>query len=126
MSFTARCLSFAGERAGGVRFTFDISNAFLHTPVEEPCTCSPPAEWTQQWVADGGYEDVVWELTCELYGKRVAPKAWTTWFANILVEKLGLEQSVVAPWFFRSTDRGTIVEMHIDDGHGNAKEQLQA
>ena len=66
-SFTSRCLPFAGERHGGVRFTFDISNAFLHVPVEEPVTCDPPKEWTKQWLEGGGYPDVVWELTAESF-----------------------------------------------------------
>ena len=109
-----------------MRFTFDISNAFLHVPVEEPVTCDPPAEWKEEWIAGGGFPDVVWELLCELYGKRVAPKSWTTWFADLLTDKLGLEQCVEAPWFFKSDERGLQLEVHMDDGHGNTKKKQDA
>ena len=62
----------------------------------------------------------------ELYGKRVAPKSWTTWFADVLIAKLGLEQCVEAPWFFKSDKRGLQLEVHMDDGHGNAQKKQDA
>ena len=127
-SFTSRVMSFVGERReGGVKFTFDVSNAFLHVPVEEPVTCDPPAEWLEEWIAGGGYPDVVWELKVELYGKRVAPKSWTTWFANLLTKEMKLQQCIEAPWFFRGGGRKNLqLEMHMGDGHGCAERRQDA
>ena len=84
-------------------------------PVEEPDTCNPPDEWLGTWFAGGGFHDVVWDMQCELYGKRVAPKSRTTWLAMVLTDKLKLEQCIKAPWFFKSDQRKIQLEIHIDE-----------
>ena len=107
----------AQKRRGYIRFTLDASNAFFHAPCLEKCSVDPPAEWLEQWVKKGGNPDVVWILERELYGRRVAPCRWTTWFAQQLVG-IGMQQCPEAPWVFQHGSRDLTLEVHMDDGHG--------
>ena len=62
----------------------------------------------------------MWVLQVELYGKRVAPKSWTTWFATLLTKELKLQQCIEALWFIKGDHGNLQLEMHMDDGHGCA------
>lgn len=116
-SITSRLLTLKVQKEDLVRFTFDASNAFFHAPCVDEAVVMPPSEWKKEWVENGGYEDVVWFLVKELYGRRKAPQAWTVWFAQQL-EKLGMKQCIEAPWVFRYESRNLTLEEHMDDGHG--------
>lgn len=79
----------------------------------------PPQGWVGDLAATGGCEDVVWELTGELYGKRIATSGWANFFAQVLRD-FGLEQHQATPWVFKDSSRQLYLEVHMDDGHGCA------
>ena len=108
-------LVLAAHFGWSVRF-FDVSRAFLHTPIEYPVFAVPPEEYHSP--IPGG----VWEMTKSVYGLEEAPADFDEHFGNVAESlrddfgSLGLERLTTEPAAFRSKLTGVMMCKHIGDG----------
>ena len=108
-------LVLAAHFGWSVRF-FDVSRAFLHTPIKDPVFAVPPEEYHSP--IPGG----VWEMTKSVYGLEEAPADFDEHFGNVAESlcddfgSLGLERLTTEPAAFRSKSTGVMMCKHMDDG----------
>ena len=108
-------LVLAAYHGWSVRF-FDVSGAFLHTPIKDPVFAVPPEEY--QSPIPGG----VWEMTKSVYGLEEAPADFDEHFGTVTESlrddfgSLCLERLTTEPAAFRSKLTGVMMCKHMDDG----------
>ena len=85
---------------------FDIANAFVNADIgpEEEILRRLPRHW-------GGH---LVRLRKALYGLRSAPRRWYSHFRDVLVHKLGWEESVAQPGVFKKSCATMVI--YVDDG----------
>ena len=107
----------AQRRGYAVKF-FDISRAFLHTPIREDLCLQPPSDYWTYWKDMSGEDlgDVVWQMQCTIYGLKEAMVDFDTHFEKINVEELGLRRFKSDPAAYADDRSGLILSKHVDDG----------
>ena len=100
-------LVLAAHHGWSVRF-FDVSRAFLHTPIKDPVFAVPPEEHS---TIPGG----VWEMTMSVYGLEEAPADFDEHFGTVtesLCDDFGslrLERLTTEPAAFQSKLTGVMM-----------------
>ena len=107
-------LALAAVRNYAVRF-FDVSRAFLHTPIREDVWIEPPVEWK-------GNGDEVWHMNCTVYGLQEAMVDFDTHFDDVFCGKVEPDGRDMMQMTRHVSDpacwsgEGTHVVKHVDDG----------
>jgi hypothetical protein len=111
---TLLCL--AASRSWEVRF-FDISRAFLHTPIREKVFLVPPPEYREYCQATFGHDPggVVWKLRCTIYGLNEAMVDFDKHYASVSVDTLKMTRVIAEPSVYVRSGP-VIVTKHVDDG----------
>ncbi|KAI7961309.1 hypothetical protein MJO28_001798 [Puccinia striiformis f. sp. tritici] len=91
--------------------TFDVSTAYLHSPIDEEIYVRPPVELCPE------LKGKVLKLKKALYGTKQAPRCWWKFFKSVM-EKLGFVVEEVEQSIYRCkrNDDLLLVWMHVDDG----------
>jgi len=89
--------------------TADVTTAFLHAPAEELLICKPPAEVPRP------FEGALWLCVKAINGGRASSMAWTDYFSEVVVHKLGFEQSELDPSLYTHPTRDLHLTAHVDD-----------
>ncbi len=105
-----------------VRF-FDISRAFLRTPVKRKVFLRPPVEYRPEM------EERIWQLDKVMYGLEVAMAEFDDYFEEVVTgqtkdpanttgenEVLNFERMVCEPAVFASRAWDVVIRKHVDDG----------
>ena len=87
------------------------NSTFFHAPEEEEVYVEPPDEWKAEFPDC----DYVWRLTRQLYGWRIAPRAFSDFAAGILVHKLGMKRCIEVPHLYYHEGASVCLEVHVDD-----------
>ncbi|POW09865.1 hypothetical protein PSTT_06471 [Puccinia striiformis] len=91
--------------------TFDVSSAYLYSPIDEEVYVQPPVEIRPQW------KGKIMKLKKAMYGTKQAARCWWQFFKskmeNIGFEASELEQSV---YIYRKKGDFVIIWLHVDDG----------
>lgn len=105
----------------------DARNAYLHVDETEKIFAEPPKvwiEWYRGYMPDGeAVEDPVWVLKKTLYGRQQASQRFNELVAKMLID-LGFEQCPMQPQWFKHFENDQEVEVHQDDFHTSAKDQV--
>ena len=108
-------LVLAAHHGWSVRF-FDVSRAFLHTPIKTRVLAIPPEEY-QSPIHDG-----VWEMTETVHGLEEAPADFDEHFGKVAEDLcdesgfLSLVRLMSEPATFRSKLKSFMMCKHMDDG----------
>ncbi|PLW12692.1 hypothetical protein PCANC_14422 [Puccinia coronata f. sp. avenae] len=107
-------LSIAQEHAFATA-TFDVSLAYLYSPIEEQVYVQPPIEIRPEW------NGKVMKLKKAMYGTRQAARCWWKFFKGKM-EKLGYVASEIEPSLYhcRNPYGFIVIWLHVDDGFAMA------
>ncbi|POV95959.1 hypothetical protein PSTT_15929 [Puccinia striiformis] len=96
---------------GFVMNSFDVSSAYLYSPIEEEVYVKPPTELRPE------LKGKVLRLKKALYGTKQAGRCWWLHFKGIL-DKLDFTASEVESslYVYRKADVSIFIWMHVDDG----------
>ncbi|MBW0493438.1 hypothetical protein O181_033153 [Austropuccinia psidii MF-1] len=91
--------------------SFDVSVAYLHSPLEENIYVEAPVEFRPEWLVK------VMKLKKEMYGLKQAGHCWWFYF-RLVMEKIGFCAEELDQCVYKCTRNNTIlfVWMHVDDG----------
>ncbi len=97
----------------------DVPRAFLHAPMDEVLTVTPPKEW-EQLLKDHGIpvlENEKWTLTKATYCLRQSPALWDTFFADAQkkLEKLKLKRLLSDSSAWCDERKDLTVVKYVDD-----------
>ncbi|CAK0858494.1 unnamed protein product [Prorocentrum cordatum] len=97
---------------------FDISRAFLHTPIRDRVFLETPAEYKQYCIDNFGYDpgDVVWLMQRTIYGLNEAMVDFDAHYSDISVNQLGMRRLISEPNIYVSENSKAPVSRHVDDG----------
>eukprot|EP00971_Amphidinium_carterae_P350904 6491802-Amphidinium_carterae.1 len=104
-----------------VGFIADCTSAFLQAPQDEECAVDPPAEWIMLRKRLNLDWQVKWQLLKQLPGQRGAGVGWTEYCAS-KIESIGGERCDSLPHFFKVPNSRTVMEVHMDDIYGVARQ----
>jgi len=121
---TSRLIDFKAVKRDYVTFTVDISAAYNTLPEHELVYCKPPAEWLEHRAKVGESTTVVWRMKKLLPGRRVAATQWVEHMAKLMMEFEDLKRYEGAPQLFNSEVTDMSCELHMDDIHGTAPEDV--
>ena len=111
MPLTIRALLIYAALHGLQVRLFDISRAFLHTPIQEDVFIERPAEWPKP-------DNCVWKMNCTVYGLKEAMVDFDTHFDNVVVgegeNELKMVRLISEPGAWSSKD--VVIAKHVDDG----------
>ena len=110
-SNTGRILDYLMVKNGWQAYLADCTCAFFHAPEEEEVYVEPPEEWKAEFPDC----DYVWQLTRQLYGRRIAPRAFSDFAAGILVQKVGMKRCIEVPHLYFHEGTSVCLEVHVDD-----------
>ncbi|MBW0538177.1 hypothetical protein O181_077892 [Austropuccinia psidii MF-1] len=98
-------------RNGWKTATFDVSVAYLHSPIAETIFVEAPVEFRPEW------EGKVMQLNKAMYGLKQAGHFWWQHFRSIM-GKIGFEAEELDQCVYKYTKEGIFVYvwMHVDDG----------
>ncbi|KAI7962344.1 hypothetical protein MJO28_000438 [Puccinia striiformis f. sp. tritici] len=120
---TLRILISMANKYNYATATFDVSSAYLYSPIEEEVYVQPPVEIRPEW------KGKIMRLKKAMYGTKQAARCWWQFFKQKM-EKVGfvaseLEQSV---YIYRRGVEFVIIWLHVDDGFviGSGKELLMS
>lgn len=106
-----------GLKMGYSFMTGDAENAFWQVPIKEKAYMRAPKSWVDKQIADGNYTQddfIVWMLSVEWYGRRIAGQSFVEWAAGHLKD-LKFARCKAAPWLFHNATSGIVMEVHMDD-----------
>ncbi|MBW0538038.1 hypothetical protein O181_077753 [Austropuccinia psidii MF-1] len=91
--------------------TFDVSGAYLHSPIEEEIYVKAPTELRPE------LKTKVMKLNKALYGTKQAARCWWLFFKSIMQE-MSLQETEIEPslYLYKHGSDCVIVWMHVDDG----------
>jgi hypothetical protein len=114
---TLRLLIALGLRFGLSTATFDVSSAYLYSPIEEDVYIQPPVEIFPH------LKGKVMKLKKAMYGTKQAARCWWKFFKQT-VEKLGFVASEIEPslYLFKKGKGFVIICLHVDDGFAMASD----
>jgi hypothetical protein len=94
---------------------FDISSAYLYSPIEEEVYVQPPVELNPEW------KGKIMKLKKAMYGTRQAARCWWKFFKGKM-EGIGFVASELEPSLFicRKDSEFVIIWLHVDDGFAMA------
>ena len=97
---------------------FDISRAFLHTPIREDVCLQPPPDYFAYCLEVYGVDpgDIVWQLRCTIYGLKEAMVDFDQHFEEANVQHMGMRRLVSDPAVYANDQTGVIMSKHVDDG----------
>jgi hypothetical protein len=98
--------------------TFDVSSAYLYSPIEETVYIQPPVE------INPSLKGKVMLLKKALYGTKQAARCWWKFFQQT-VQSLGFEASEIEPslYLFQRKGQFIIIWLHVDDGFALSSDQ---
>ncbi|KAI7946803.1 hypothetical protein MJO29_011330 [Puccinia striiformis f. sp. tritici] len=118
---TLRVLTAMANKYRYATATFDVSSAYLYSPIDEEVYVQPPIEIRPQW------KGKIMRLKKAMYGTKQAARCWWQFFKQKM-ENVGfvaseLEQSV---YIYRKGKEFVIIWLHVDDGFvvGSSRELL--
>ncbi|POW08205.1 hypothetical protein PSTT_07720 [Puccinia striiformis] len=118
---TLRILISMANTYGYATATFDVSSAYLYSPIDEEVYVQPPIEIRPQW------KGKIMRLKKAMYGTKQAARCWWQFFKKKM-ENVGfiaseLEQSV---YIYKRGKEFVIIWLHVDDGFvvGSSNELL--
>ena len=123
---TGRLIDFKAVKRDYVTFTVDISAAYNTLPEQELVYCRPPKEWLSHRAKLGLSTTVVWRMKKLLPGRRVAATQWVEHMASVMMKFENLNRYVGAPQLFTCKKTDLSCELHMDDIHGTAPEEVAA
>jgi hypothetical protein len=98
--------------------TFDVSSAYLYSPIEETVYIQPPVE------INPSLKGKVMLLKKALYGTKQAARCWWKFFQQT-VQSLGFEASEIEPslYLFQRNGQFIIIWLHFDNGFALASDK---
>jgi hypothetical protein len=95
--------------------TFDVSSAYLYSPIEEEVYVQPPIEIVPEWRGQ------VMKLKKAMYGTRQAARCWWKFFKGKM-EKLGYVANELEPSLYhcRNEYGFIVIWLHVDNGFAMA------
>ncbi|PLW23871.1 hypothetical protein PCASD_14694 [Puccinia coronata f. sp. avenae] len=98
--------------------TFDISSAYLYSPIEEEVYVQPPVEIMPQW------KGKIMRLKKAMYGTRQAARCWWKFFSSKMRD-IGFTASELEPslYFCRRGLEFVVIWLHVDDGFAMGSSQ---
>ncbi|KAH9459513.1 hypothetical protein Pst134EA_033031 [Puccinia striiformis f. sp. tritici] len=114
---TLRLLISMANRFNFPTATFDVSSAYLYSPIEEEVYVQPPVEIFPH------LKGKVMKLKKALYGTKQAARCWWKFFKQT-VEGLGFTASEIEPslYLFKKGEGFVIIWLHVDDGFAMASD----
>jgi hypothetical protein len=91
--------------------TFDVSSAYLYSPIEEEVYVQPPTEiWPK-------LKGKIMKLKKAMYGTKQAARCWWQFFKGKM-EEVGFTASELEPslYIYRKDHEFVIIWLHVDDG----------
>ena len=91
--------------------TFDVSSAYLYSPIEEEVYVQPPTELFPE------LKGTIMKLQKAMYGTKQAARCWWQFFKGKM-EIAGFVSSELEPslYIYRRGDEFVIIWLHVDDG----------
>ncbi|PLW47343.1 hypothetical protein PCASD_02621 [Puccinia coronata f. sp. avenae] len=98
--------------------TFDISSAYLYSPIEEDVYVQPPVEIMPQW------KGKIMRLKKAMYGTQQAARCWWKFFSGKM-RNIGFTASELEPslYFCRRGLEFVVIWLHVDDGFAMGSSQ---
>ncbi|CAK0875518.1 unnamed protein product, partial [Prorocentrum cordatum] len=98
-------------------FIADCVKAYYQADQTEKVCVEPPAEYLAILAEMGRPTDIVWALNKMLPGQRVAGAGWVDKAAKTLKGE-GFDRSECQPQFYYHREKKILIEVHMDDFHG--------
>ncbi|CAK0790198.1 unnamed protein product, partial [Prorocentrum cordatum] len=98
-------------------FIADCVKAYYQADQTEKVCVGPPAEYLAILAEMGRPTDIVWALNKMLPGQRVAGAGWVDKAAKTLKGE-GFDRSECQPQFYYHREKKILIEVHMDDFHG--------
>ncbi|PLW35803.1 hypothetical protein PCASD_15704 [Puccinia coronata f. sp. avenae] len=91
--------------------SFDISSAYLYSPIEEEVYVQPPVEIVPEW------KGKIMRLKKAMYGTRQAARCWWKFFSGKMMA-FGLTASKLEPslYYCKRGEEFVVIWLHVDDG----------